>query len=951
MTGVVAATRRSVSPALLLVGLAALACGEASPGGRPAPTGDAPLTPREWTEGEGFRWRELAIPPSGRAGFRALEPDRTGVAFENRLTEESLVENQMRTNGSGVALADVDGDGRVDIYLARLDGPNALYRNLGDWRFEDVTASAGVEAADRFSTGATFADVDGDGDPDLLLTALGGGVTLFVNDGRGAFEPRTDAGLESDAGSMSMALADIDGDGDLDLYVTNYKRASVLDLYPPEARDFASTVRRTDTGYEVVPEFAPHYELQWRGNEVRRLEKAEPDRLYRNLGDGRFQAVAFGEAFRDPEGVPVDPAPGEWGLAARFGDLDGDGDADLYVCNDLHSPDRLWLNDGQGGFREIDPLALRTTSASTMAVDFSDIERDGDVDIFTLDMWARSSRRQKTQDPVARVERALPGEVGGTQQVPHNALQVNRGDGTWAEIANQAGVEASGWSWSALFVDVDLDGFEDLLIPNGHIRDLMDADTQRRIRTTAPRDWRRNLLLFDPLPLVNVAFHNLGGRRFEEVGVAWGFGRDPDVSHGGALADLDGDGDLDVVVNRLGSPALLLRNETAAPRVAVRLRGRPPNTRGIGATISVRAAGLPEQTKELAAGGGYLSSSEPLAVFALGGAGGAEIEVRWPSGRHSRVRVEGPNRLIEVDESGADTLGAGAGAGPGPGADGAGAGADGAGSGASGAAPWFEPVGSFTALHDEPPFDDFARQPLLPMRLSQSGPALAWRDLDADGDPDLAIGQGAGSPPGLYRNDGGRLRRVTVPGPEAPVDQTGIAGLPGPRGGGRLALGWSSWEAPAADVSAVPGAVTFDVSPGSLAGATVVPAVRGLPGGEGSATGPLAAADVDGDGILDLFVGGRARPGRYPEPASSRLLRGTPSGDLQPDPVHQRPRGVRADGHRPGQRLRRRGRGGRHAFGAGGNARRSDRPALPRHDGRHQHSRGGRRSAALQLLA
>ncbi|MFV1987496.1 MAG: CRTAC1 family protein, partial [Gemmatimonadota bacterium] len=617
---------------------------------------DAPAQPGEWTGGDGVRWRSLAIPKEGDAGFTAIPPGWSGITFENRLGREALAENQLRTNGSGVALGDADGDGRVDIYLARLDGPSVFYRNLGDWRFEDVTAEAGLGDAGRFSTGAVFADVDGDGDPDLITTALGGGTRVFLNDGEGRFAPGTDLGgdLGRETGAMTAALSDIDGDGDLDLYVTNYKARSVLDLFEPEERAFARTVRETETGFEIAPEFADHYELLWRGSEVRRLELGEPDELYLNDGHGGFTRVDPADgAFRDHEGSVLETLPRDWGLAARFGDLDGDGDPDLFVANDLHTPDRVWLNDGSGSFRAMDPAKIRTTSASTMAVDFSDVDRDGSIDVFTVDMLSRSSRLRKTQDPVARVERGLPGEETVTQQVARNALLVRRPDGTYPDIGRYAGVEASDWSWSALFVDVDLDGYEDILISNGHVLDLMDADTQLRLRQAMIGDWSETSLFYDRLPLLNVAFRNRGDLTFEEVGSEWGFGEAPDVSHGTALGDLDGDGDLDVVVNRLDAPALVLRNDAVAPRLAVRLRGAGSNTAGVGATIVVRASGLPAQTKEIAAGGTYLSGSEALATFAMASAPDAVIEVRWRDGNVSVVRDVRPDRLYEVREAGA----------------------------------------------------------------------------------------------------------------------------------------------------------------------------------------------------------------------------------------------------------------------------------------------------------
>ncbi|MFQ5678960.1 MAG: FG-GAP-like repeat-containing protein [Gemmatimonadota bacterium] len=818
----------------------------------------SPPQPTEWHEGEGYRWRELAVPEGGGPGFRALPASRTGIAFTNHVSREELLEDQILENGSGVAIEDVDGDGRPDIYLARLEGPNALYRNLGGWRFEDVGAAAGVAADDRFSTGATLADVDGDGDPDLVLTALGGPNGLFLNDGTGHFRDATEtAGLTSDLGSTTAALADVDGDGDLDLYVANYKRKSVLDLFPPQERTFTKTVLRRGDSVVVAPAFREHYVLAWQGTELKRYELGEPDRFYLNDGTGTFREVPFTSGrFLGAAGTPLSREPRDWGLAARFQDLDGDGDPDLYVNNDLQSPDRLWWNEG-GIFREASPLAARTTSASSMAVDFADVDLDGDVDIFTVDMLSRDPRRRKTQVPVLPLLPSLPGEIATVQQVPRNVLLVARGDGTYAEAAHYAGIAASEWSWSTLFLDVDLDGDEDLLIPNGNALDHMDADAQMRVQRAFLEDWREGRLLYEPLRTPNVAFRNEGGLRFTEVGQEWGFGTEADISHGIATGDLDGDGDLDVVSNRLESPALVLRNEATGPRIAVRLEGRPPNTRGVGATIRLGGGPAPVQRREIAAGGLYLSSSEPLATFAAPANDSLTLVVDWRSGGRSRVENARANRLYVIREP------------PSPG----GSSPAGAGDRSATSPPAFREV-PLDHLHLETAYDDFKRQPLLPLRLSQLGPGVAWQDVDADGDPDLVLASGRGGSLALFRNEPGGFQRVILRAPEAPLDETTVLGLPRQDGGVALLVGLLNYEAPDPRTAReAPSVLRIDLDPSGPASGELRAAVAAAVPGDASGTGPLALADYDEDGDLDLFVGGRVRPAAYPEPAAWRFFR------------------------------------------------------------------------------
>jgi hypothetical protein len=823
--------------------------------------GCSPAPDTAWHEETGYRWRALDVPRRGTPGFTLLDPSRTGIQFRNTANDSLLIHNRILAQGAGVCLGDVDGDGLPDIFLARTEGPNALYRNLGGWRFEDITEQAGVAAPDRFSTGCALADVNGNGHLDLILLALGGPNALFLNDGAGRFAEQGDeAGLASTAGSVTATLSDVDGNGWLDLFIVNYKAYTTLDRISPQERAFDQVVRELGPGrYEVRERYRADYRLVDRADlgGISLEQRADPDFFYRNEG-GRFvrEPIARNPRFVDEHGRMLAEEPEYFGLAAMFADLDGDGHPDLTIANDFEDPQFFWRNDGRGGFHLLPWYAVRSTSNSAMAIDVADVDRDGLPDLFQVDMLSRDTRRLKTQIPTHSAPAKRPGVGEERPLMQRNTLQMNRGDGTFAEVARLANVGASGWSWSTVFLDVDLDGWEDILIGTGHQWDVMDGDTQYRLRNRLHEiDWRRMHFEFPPLPLPNVALRNRGDLTFEDASRAWRFDVGEDISHGLALADLDGDGDLDVVINRFGAPAAVLRNETTAPRVAVRLRGNAPNTAGIGGRVRVLGGPVPLQQREMVAGGLYLSSSDPMLVFATGEARAVTIEVDWRDGTRSVIEGARPNRLYEISQTSARPIRE-----PGP---------------AAPPPPLFRDVTEQLGghRHIEPHYDDYARQLLLPNAFSQLGPGVAWFDVDGDGWEDLLVGAGRTGALAWFRNDQGRLR-AGGPLPAVPGDITTVLGWHRADGTGSVLAGISSYElGSTAEALATPRVMAF--APVAGTGGPLLP-------GDTAAVGPLAAADYDGDGVLDLFVGGRIFPGAYPLSPSSMLYR-QQGGVLVPD--------------------------------------------------------------------
>ncbi len=791
--------------------------------------------PPVWTHGEGFRYRNLEVKRASVKGFVEVDASHSGIHHHNQVSLNAIIENRHMMHGSGIAVGDVTGDDLPDIYVARLAAPDVLYRNLGQWKFEDISMWSGLDTITQATSGVVMVDLDGDDDLDLLLTMPFGPGEVYQNLGQGKFRKLPyAAGLQSSYASTTATLADIDQDGDLDAYIARYKRISLADSLPPEKITWEAVLQE-DT-LEPEEEFSNHYRFTTVGSRAIRSELAEPDGLYLNDGSGIFSPASWEDSFLDVDGTPVDQIPRDWALTAKFYDVTGDGMADLYVCNDFDSLDELWIGLGDGRFQRAPNESLRKISNATMSVDFSDVNQDGITDFFTTDMLSRNySMRLRQRNTRIPIEAPMGDELFRPQEM-QNTLMIGRGDTTFAELAWFAEIAASDWSWATGFLDIDLDGWEDILITTGHVFDVQDLDAQmmEQHRMASAPSWKvaRSLLVdFPPLALSNVAFRNRKDLTFEDMPDGWGFGPSADVAHGMAFGDLDGDGDLDVVTNRLNAFPGVYNNSGDADRLAVQLEGESPNTSGVGSMIQVQCPDMPTQTRQISAGGSYLSSNQMMAVFAIKNPP-CQIAVTWPGGHRSLVQVDRANRMYIIQENGAGD-----------------------------SQPPHRPSAlppMYELFQELPPvierdFDDFEVQPLLPWRLSRRGPALAAVDVNRDGRYELLQG-------------GGRSHRLRLNG--VPIldplqgDASAIVVLPVEPDLTRIFVAESNDE----QLSDTAWIHIYDINSESQV-------VQHKKRSFGASTpSSMSLADIDLDGDLDLFVGGHYLFGAYPLAADSRIF-------------------------------------------------------------------------------
>lgn len=787
--------------------------------------------------------------------FTLLKPNATGVKFVNNVREDDslhVLVYEYLYNGHGIGIGDFNNDGLEDIFISGNDTPNKLFLNKGQLKFEDVTRSASVRGNGTWSTGVSVADVNGDGMLDIYVCHSGKfseeklANELFINTGVVKGIPQFEEsaqryGLDAPGTqSTQAAFLDYDKDGDLDMFLLNH---SVHTYYA-----FLNTKKQRAT-----PDF--RY-----GNRLFRNDTPPSLRNSKEKYTPLFTDVTL-EA-----GIINNPL--NYGLSVNVSDVNQDGWPDIYTTSDYTEQDCYYVNNGNGTFKQSLEKSFEHISKFSMGADIADFNNDGLPDVFTLDMLPEDNHRQKLlKGPDQYVQYHLLIDSGYYRQHMRNMLHLNRGKDhagniRFSEIGQLSGVSNTDWSWSGLFADFDGDGWKDLMVTNGYLRDFTDLDflkyTMPDAQLKAAVNGNSNFKTYDlvkQMPsnkLSNYFFRNNGDLTFTNTSREWGFDT-PGISNAAAYADLDNDGDLDLVIGNNNEPVQVYRNNTDNDHqwLQVRLRSKTANSFALGAKLWLFADGKMQYLEQYPVRG-FQSTVSHVLHFSIGAGTMDSLVVEWSSGKRSVIRKVRANQSLLIEEEKTESA---------------------------------KPSASIVKKtlfvdspskeqikfrHLENDFVDFQVEVLIPYQLSRMGPALAAADVDADGNDDVFIGGAIGQAGELFlqRDDGSFVPSNTKPWiQDLSSEDVNALFFDADNDNDQdlyVVSGGNEYE---------DGAIEFQdrlyLNDGSGNFSKAIDALPSMRSNKHA----LAAEDIDNDGDLDLFVGGRGGSGYFPMASSSYILR------------------------------------------------------------------------------
>lgn len=767
---------------------------------------------------DGVPTRILATGPKT---FEKLHISQTKINFNNEVNETDQFNHFTWIsiyNGGGVGILDINNDGLQDIFFTATTGTDALYLNKGNMEFEDITESAGVnKVPGTVSAGISYGDVNQDGFVDIYVSTFGYSSLeddkrnrLYINNGDLTFTESAKAyGLDNGGYSVQSAFFDYDNDQDLDLFVMNQ---------PSNVRFGKSSYVHQDS-----------------------ISKETSDLLFRNDG-GKFTDVT------KEAGI----ASAAYGLGLSISDLNEDGFQDIYIANDYEKPDYMYVNNGDGTFKNTIDKSVNHISNFSMGMDIADINNDGLLDIGVVDMAGANHLRSKTNMPSMSPE-AFYGFVdkGYHYQYMHNTLQLNNGDNTFSDISHMSGIAKTDWSWSLLMADYDNDSHKDIYITNGIKRDFRNNDYLQELQKKQSSGVQSSVMeiinSIPSTPMSNYLFHSDGNFHFDDVANDWGLA-DKSFSQGAAYGDLDNDGDLDLVVNNMNALASIYENRAGDHGNFVRFKLESNEHKPMqGTSIKITTASG-DQYVQLGTVKGFISSSENIIHFGLGEENNLEkVEITWPNRKITTLNNIGINTLhtITFEDSEQSII----------------------------KEKRKKPLLAISDnvinhMHEENDFNDYASQNLLPYKLSEQGPFMSKADIDGDGDEDIYVGGSAGFSGKLYLyNNGNYLLKIIE---DFEIDKShedmrsvfldydgdGDQDLYVCSGGNEFKVGSSKLK---------DRIYTNDGKGNFVRSVSALPSIT-------KSTSTAVAVDIDADGDLDVLAFSRLVPGKYPQSPDSHLL-------------------------------------------------------------------------------